>query len=86
MTRGTAQTPIVEYRRTDEPVFDAVMTAFSQHVTDVVPDEEKPVYEWVDFEALEALVESAREGACVTTFIWGHRVVITPETVEIYDR
>lgn len=78
--------PIVTYSRTlEKEGAHAIAAAFSEGSININPDEMEPLYEWVDVEALDKLLESTRGDARISTIIWGYRVTITSDTVEVYE-
>lgn len=79
------QEPILTYSRSlEQEGEDAIVAAFSKESVSLNPAEMEPLYEWVDIEALDKLVESARGDARISTVIWGYRVTVTSGTVELY--
>lgn len=65
----------------DEPISAAVLAAFEQ-LDCGVPDD-SPLYDWIDLDAVELLFRNPSGDPSVVTTIWDHRVVLTPESVEI---
>jgi len=77
--------PVLTYSRSPgQTGMDAIVAAFSERSVSIDPAEMDPLYEWVDVEALDTLVESTCGGARISTVIWGYQVTITPGTVEVY--
>jgi len=74
--------PVVRHHvEANEPISAAVLTAFEQ-LDDGIPDD-TPLYDWIDLDAVELLFRDPSGDPSVVTTIWDHRVVLTPEFVEV---
>jgi hypothetical protein len=77
--------PILTYPRSlDEEAEHAIVAAFSTEPIDLNPDKMDPLYEWVDVEAVNELLDSTRGETQISTTIWGYQVTITADTVEVH--
>jgi hypothetical protein len=77
--------PVARYPVDDgETVTEAVVAAFD--LVAARPDDGTVLYDHVDADALEALVADAGDETAVRTELWGHEVVVTGETVTVYER
>lgn len=81
-----APDPLLTYRLgPGETRLEALLDAFAADPVGVDPGDREPLHDWIDIEALDHLIESARDTIRVSAWIWGHRVAITCDTVEIYE-
>ncbi len=79
--------PIVTYTRgPNERCVNSIVAAFGKDSVGVAPERREPLHQWADFDAVETLLQSARRDLRLSMVLWDHPVVITPQTVEIYDR
>lgn len=79
--------PAIVYTRSpDEPLLQAVVAAFSDPAVEVDPRAAEPIYEWVDFDGIDSVIESSQSEVRIATRIWDRQVVITADTVQVYDR
>lgn len=77
--------PILTYSRSLEQAAEhAIVAAFTNESINLNPAEREPLYEWVDIEALNELLDCTRGDTRISTIIWGYRVIITSDTVEVY--
>lgn len=77
--------PILTYSRSlEQEAEHAIVAAFSTESINLNPAEMEPLYEWVDVEALNELLDSSHGDTRVSTSIWGYQVTITSDTVEVY--
>lgn len=70
--------------RANETVSEAVVSAFSEANINVF-DEETTLEEWVNTDALEEFDWNSRRPFYVSSPVWEHQVVVTPDEVRIYS-
>ena len=76
---------LVHYEReSHEATSEALLSAFESAGVDVL-ETDTTLYEHVDLESLDRLTARAGRDLWISFLAWGHRVVLTPETVELYD-
>jgi hypothetical protein len=49
-------------------------------------DRETVVEDWTDADALEQLCRASDRHLRVSTVLWGHPIIITPEQIQILDK
>ncbi|MFB6252164.1 MAG: hypothetical protein ABEI27_10865 [Halobellus sp.] len=77
--------PVATYARTgNEDGANAIVAAFSEGPLNGISTEDSTLYEWIDPDAVDSLLESASSEVKLSTTIWDHPVVITRDAVEIY--
>ncbi|MFA1611395.1 HalOD1 output domain-containing protein [Halobellus rubicundus] len=78
--------PLVRYSRDrDEDGTNAVVSAFCEPPLDGVPTEAETLYTWVDADAIDDLLDSARANLRLSAVIWEYPVVITSDEIEVYE-
>jgi len=83
---SASRDPLVTYDRDpDERIVTAVTRALSQNPIEFTPDPADPLYEWIDVEAVETVLDSARGEVYVSTVIWDYDVVITSERITVFE-
>lgn len=77
--------PILTYSRNlEQEAEHAIVDAFSTEPINLDPDKMEPLYEWVDVEALNELLDSTPGDTRISTTIWGYQVTITSDTIEVH--
>jgi len=82
---GTGTPRVARARDPDRELVADIVDAFGDAAVDVEPTDREPLYEWIDTDGLAAILESSRYDCRLETVIWGHRTVVTPHAVEIYE-
>lgn len=67
----------------EESMTEAVVNAFRAAGVDVY-ERDTQLVDWVDAEVFESIEWSSDRPLYLSTRIWDHRVVVTPEEVRIY--
>ena len=63
----------------------ALVRAFSDRTVDVDTADREPLHEWLCLDAVESLFASSPD-ARVDTVVWDHRVVLTADAVQVFER
>jgi len=83
---GPSADPTLTHPHSDaHELATALVTAFSDRTVDVDPEEREPLHEWLCLDAVEALFASSPD-AQVETVVWDHRVVLTADAVQVFER
>ena len=82
---GTGTPTVSRARAPGCELVATIVEAFGDGAIDVDPSDREPLYEWIDSDGLAAVLTSSRRDCRVEAVIWGHRTVITPDAVEVYE-
>jgi hypothetical protein len=82
----TIHEPIHTYPlKSDESLVNALINALSEEPINQNPAEREPLHNWINCDALETAISSACPELHIATIVWDHRVVITSDSVEVYE-
>lgn len=84
---GPTADAVLSYERSDdEEMATALVSAFADPAVDVDLADRETLHEWLSLEAVEDLLASGHDDLGISAVVWDHDVVITAESIEVYER